>query len=229
MPWPCANLSEAELISWIQHRISDQSHIFFRGYQGHIYLFEGKGCRLIIKVASGSGLLRALRTMMLRNEYKIYARLASFRGSPRCYGLLQGRYLVLEYIEAVPLRHAEIEDRDTFFQNLLDRIIELHLLGIVHFDLKRKDNLLVADKRSPCLIDFGTAVARKLGFAPINHYLYNLGKKFDFNAWIKLKYDGKMENISAADRIYYQRTRLEKTARWVKRLYKKIRFPQYFP
>ena len=64
---------------------------------------------------------------------------------------------------------------------------------------------------------------RKPGFAPINHYLYRLAKRFDFNAWAKLKYDGRFEEMTAADRVYYHRTRIEKLARAIKRSYLKLK------
>jgi hypothetical protein len=67
------------------------------------------------------------------------------------------------------------------------------------------------------------AVIRKLGFAPINHYLYNLARKFDFNAWVKLKYDGKYENILEQDREYFNRTVVEKVSRWIKDTYLDIK------
>jgi predicted Ser/Thr protein kinase len=167
--------------------------------------------------------MKWLRGFMLRNEYRVYKKLLGFRGSPRCYGLLRSRYLVLEYVNGVPIRHAEIADRQGFFDQLLEYIRELHDRGIAHTDLKRQDNLMVIDRRVPCLIDFGAAVLRKPGFAPVNHYLYDLARKFDYNAWVKLKYQGHYENVSAEDRVYYNRTKTEKLARWIKTQYTRIK------
>jgi hypothetical protein len=44
------------------------------------------------------------------------------------------------------------------------------------------------------------------------------------NAWAKLKYRGKFETMSAADRTYYDRTGIEKIARAIKKRYKKLKF-----
>lgn len=223
MPWAVTDVGEDQLVRWIEQSIANGSHILAQGYQGRVYLFQGAHQRLVIKAPSGAGVLRWLRTRMLQQEYRVYRKLDGFNGSPRCYGLLCGRYLVLEYVDGLPLRHAPLEERAVFYQTLLDLIQELHARGVAHSDLKRKDNLLVVDGRRPCLIDFGAAIIRKPGFAPLNHFLFRTAQRFDFNAWIKLKYSNRLDEISAADRDYYRRTWVEKTARRTKRVYKRIK------
>jgi predicted Ser/Thr protein kinase len=222
MPWAAMDIGEDELVRWIERSIADASHILAQGYQGQVYLYQDGRQRYVIKAASGRGVLRWLRTHMLRQEFSVYNRLQGYSGSPRCYGLLRGRYLVLEYVDGLPLRHAPIADRAVFYQTLFDQIQELHARGVAHSDLKRKDNLLVAGRR-PCLIDFGAAIVRKPGFAPLNHFLFGMAERFDFNAWIKLKYNNRLEEISATDSVYYRRTWVEKSARRTKRVYKRIK------
>lgn len=222
MPWTLASPSEDALIRWIKDSLATGSHRLAHGYQGAVYLYPGPP-RLVIKAATGTGVMRWLRRRMLRREYAVYQKLSGFRGSPRCYGLLADRYLVLEYIEATPLRRAVLTDRVAFFNALFEHINELHARGVAHFDLKKKDNLLVTAMGLPCLIDYGAAIIRKPGFAPLNHYLYVLAERFDFNAWVKLKYDGKYAQASDADRVYYRRTFVEKLARAIKRLYKRLK------
>jgi RIO-like serine/threonine protein kinase len=217
------NIVENELLEWIKECIQTRSNIFSCGYQGHVYLYEDKGRRFILKAPIGWGLGRLIRRAMLRNEYRVYSRLSGVSGVPRCYGLLDGCYLVLEFIDAIPRYRARITDPDMFFESLLNLIKDLHKSGVAHTDLKKKDNLLVVEGLRPYVIDFGVAVIRKSGFAPINHYLYNLARKFDFNAWVKLKYDGKYENILEKDREYFNRTVIEKVSRWSKDTYLDIK------
>jgi len=217
------NLAESELLEWIKGSIKTRSNIFSCGYQGHVYLYEEKGRRLIIKAPIGWGLGRLIRRAMLRNEYRVYSRLSGIPGVPRCYGLLDGCYLVLEFIDGVPVRNAQITDSDVFFETLLQLIKDLHKAGVAHMDLKKKDNLLVVEGHTPFVIDFGVAVIRKSSFAPLNHYLYNLAKKFDFNAWVKLKYDGRYEKMIAEDKKYFNRTVIEKVSRWSKDTYLDIK------
>jgi predicted Ser/Thr protein kinase len=213
------NFTESELLQWVRDAVRTRSSIFSHGYQGYVYLYEGKDQRLILKAPAGHGLGGFIRRAMLRNEYRAYSRLSEVRGVPRCYGLLHGRYLVLECIDGVPIRKAKITDRVMFFETLLNLIKGLHNAGVAHGDLKKKDNLLVVAGQTPCVIDFGVAIVRKPGFAPLNHYLYDLAKKFDFNAWVKLKYDRRFENMADEDRQYYNRTFIEKASRCVKRTY----------
>lgn len=92
---------------------------------------------LILKAPVGWGIGRLIRLAMLRNEYRAYSRLPEMQGIPRCYGLLDGHYLVLEYIDGVPIRRAQITDRSIFFKTLLKVIKELHKAGVAHTDLKK--------------------------------------------------------------------------------------------
>jgi len=220
---PLDSSTERALIDWIEARTRAGDPAHASGYQGAVYLYESEGRRLIVKAAAGGGLAGLLRRWMLRREYDAYQRLADFAGSPRCYGLMAGRYLVLEYIDGVSLRSGRIDDRRTYFDALFAHIRELHRRGVAHADLKRRDNLLVVGGRLPCLVDFGAAVVRKPGFAPFNHCLYELARRFDLNAWAKLKYQGRMEELTPEDRPYYRRTAIEIIARAIKRSYVRLK------
>jgi predicted Ser/Thr protein kinase len=210
------NISENKLLQWIRSNLRTGSNILSRGYQGYVYLYEDNNQRLVIKAPMGWGLGWLIRLRMLRNEHRAYLRMTEIEGIPRCYGLLDGRYLVLEYIDGIPIRNAQITHQQIFFESLLNLIKALHHVGVAHTDLKKKDNLLVVEGKKPYVIDFGVAVVRKPGFAPLNHYLYHIASTFDFNAWVKLKYDGKYENIIPEDKRYFNRTVIEKVSRWIK-------------
>ena len=214
------SFDESELLRWIKNSIKTNSNIFSHGYQGHVFLYQAEdGKQLIIKAPTGWWLNRFIRRMMLRNEYKVYSRISHIEGIPRCLSFLDGSYLVLEFIDGIPVRRAEISDRGFFFEAFLNLVKQLHNAGVAHTDLKKKDNILVVQGRKPYVIDFGAAVVKKQGFAPINSYLYNIARKFDFNAWVKLKYDGKFEDVSEEDSRYYNRTVIEKVSRWIKGRY----------
>jgi tRNA A-37 threonylcarbamoyl transferase component Bud32 len=217
------NVTQRELVQWMKETAHDDAKAFSRGYQGHVYLYQKNGQRFIVKAPIGWGPGRLIRQMMLRNEYRVYSRLTGVLGVPQCYGFLDGRYLVLERIDGIPIRQARITDRHVFFQTLLNVIHALHKAGVAHGDLKKKDNLLVVDGKTPCVIDFGVAIVRKTGFAPLNRFLYDLARKFDFNAWVKLKYDRKYESILEEDRIYYNRTTIEKVSHRIKRRYVRLK------
>ncbi|MBI3900350.1 MAG: hypothetical protein HY308_19000 [Gammaproteobacteria bacterium] len=210
------------LVEWIERYTRTGGTAHARGYQGQTYLYEANGQRLIVKVALGTGVRGWFSRWTLRREHNAYQRLDGFAGSPPCHGLLGGRYLVLDYIDGVPLRDAPIADRQLFFDTLLEYIKELHQRGVAHADLKRKDNLLVIDGRRPCLIDYGAAIVQKRGFTPFNRFFYDLARQFDFNAWVKLKHR-YIEQAPAADLAYYKLTRIEWLARRIKRAYLAIK------
>ena len=210
------NFDKSEILNRVEKSIKRDENILNRGYQGKVYFYQDGERKFVVKAPIGRGLGRFIRQAMIRHEAKVYSRLNGISGVPHCHGLVGNRYLVLDYIDAEPFEHARIEDHEAFFEELLALIKELHKIGIAHTDLKKKDNLLVADEKRPYVVDFGVAVIRKPGFAPVNHWLYRIASTFDFNAWVKLKYDGQYEIMSERDATYYNRTVVEKVARWIK-------------
>ena len=218
-----AGVPEDELLEWIRFSVAENRNILSHGYQGQTFIFQRGDLRFVIKAPMGGGLAYLIRRWMLANEHRVYRMLAGIDGIPRCYGFLQKRYLILEYVNGVPIRHAQIEDPEFFFQTFLQLIQRMHAAGVAHGDLKKKDNTLVVQGKHPCLVDFGVAVIRKERIAPLNHYLFHLFRKFDTNAWAKLKYNRQMEKMTPEDRVYYHRTFVEYAASWIKESYCKTR------
>lgn len=216
-------ISESDLLQWIRHSVETQSNILSSGNQGYVYLYENQGRRLIIKAPKGGLVCKLTRGAMLRNEYRAYCKLAGHPGIPKCYGMLDERFLVLEFVAGIPINKATIADRTAFFEDLFTLIQRMHAAGVAHTDLRKKDNILVVDGTAPCVIDFGMAVVRKAGFAPLNHYLHDISRKFDYNAWVKLKYKGRYENMTEEDRPYFNRTFFEHAAAWLKQSYRVFR------
>jgi predicted Ser/Thr protein kinase len=221
------SLPESELAAlraWLDEGKNSERKAVASGYQGQIHLYEGSDCRLAIKEALGFGPLLWLSRWMLRREHEIYCQLDEYAFAPRCFGLVDNRYLILELIEGEPYRHAEIEDREGYFELMRQAIRELHCRGIAHGDLKRKENLLVIDKSRPCLLDFGTAVIAPRGFAPLRARLYRALVQSDVNAWLKLKSNRQIDSLPEDERKLYRRAAHERIARFVKRGYLGIRW-----
>ena len=212
-------VTEADVLAGIK----SGEPIATNGNQGSIHVCNVGDQRVIIKEATGWGLAGALRRWTLRREYNNYQRLQNVNGIPRCYGLIGGRYLVLQLIDGQTLRHATIEDRTVFFEQLLAIIASIHGHGVAHGDLMRKENTLVSHDQRPYLIDFGVSVVRKPGFHPINHFWHGFLQQLDLNAWVKHKYQRKLENMSPEDARLYRPTRLERMARAVKARWVKLK------
>ncbi|MGA9573002.1 MAG: RIO1 family regulatory kinase/ATPase [Lysobacterales bacterium] len=202
-----------ELERWIESSLASGSNILATSNQGIVLLYEGETRKLVIKSAMGRGPVRRARQATLEREYAAYRRLSGVEGVPACYGLLAGRYLVMEFIDGTPYRHATWQDRDEWFAQLLVVIRAFHSRGVSHGDLKSKTNMIVGVDEKPYIIDFGTTFMRKDGFHPVNNHLFEYGKRLDINAWVKHKYHGRYKNASEEDRQLLNYSKLE----WVVR------------
>jgi serine/threonine protein kinase len=138
--------------------------------------------------------------------------------------MLNGKELVLEYINGDSYRHHqhELNDRDLFFARLLKTLQDIHAAGVAHGDLKRKDNLLVGPDERPFIIDFGLASIRHTPAKRLNRFYFDWKKKYDYNAWIKHKYQGRLELIAAEDLCYNRPMKLEQIARGIRVVWQKI-------
>ncbi len=202
-----------DLTGWIESSLASGSNVLATSNQGIVLLFEGDGRKLVIKSAMGRGPLRKARQATLEREYAAYKRLEGVEGVPACYGLLEGRYLVMEFIDGIRYRKAEWQDRDQWFAQLLEVIRAFHARGVSHGDLKSKNNMIVGKDQKPYIIDFGTTFIHRDGFHPLNNYLFEYGKRLDINAWVKHKYHGRYKNASAEDQALLNYSKLE----WVVR------------
>ena len=175
--------------------------------QGLVYQLSTGNRALAVKTAAGRGPLLAVNRHALRREFRAYRRLEGLAGIPGCHGLVEGRFLVLDFIDASPFRDTRIGPG--FFDRLLETIRAMHARGVAHGDLKRKSNLMVDPQGQPVLLDFGAATVLRPGWHPVNRRLFEFMCQTDLNAWVKLKYRG-YSGVSEADRTLLRRSWLER-------------------
>jgi predicted Ser/Thr protein kinase len=187
------------LREWIKSSLAASQNVLATSNQGTILLYASGEQRFIIKTAMGKGPLLWLRRKTLRREYKAYWQLQGVAGIPACFGFLDQRYLLLEYVAGKRYRDAVIVDRERYFASLLQILREIHSRDVAHGDLKSKGNLLVTGEGLPCVIDFGTAFRRKSSIHFINNWLFRMARRLDLNAWVKHKYQGHYSDASAED------------------------------
>jgi predicted Ser/Thr protein kinase len=209
-------IRQRQFRQWIEDSLGAGENILAVSNQGTILFYQEEGRRLIVKTAMGRGLLLKARQKTLRREFAAYQRMDGLKGVPECYGLLDGRYLVIEYIEGTPYREAVWTDRDAWFVGLLELLRSIHARGVSHGDLKSKGNIMVTKDHKPCVIDFGTAFVKKPGFHPINNWFFEYGKRLDINAWVKHKYHGRYADASEADRALLDYGRIELITRKIR-------------
>lgn len=185
----------------------DRDALLAASNQGEIHCIEHEGQRLAIKTAAGSGLRRRINAWTLRREARAYARLQGMAGIPGWHGLIDRRWLVLDFIELRPFRDTGVGPM--YFDQLLALIREMHARGVAHGDLKRKANLAIQPDGSPLLLDFGASIVRRPGLHPLNQHVFELLRQTDLNAWVKLKYGG-YAGVSEADRGLLRRSWIER-------------------
>src|SRR5690554_6133814 len=177
MPHPAP--PPAELDALFADFKPDDWPLIARSNQGTLVRVQHQHFDLAAKSPMGRSLLWYGRQFALRRELAAYRRLGSVAGFPRCFGLFGGRHLALEYIDGQLLRGAKIADPEQYFSLLKTAIAAMHQRGVVHGDLKSRNNVMVNSFGQPLIIDLGTAVVHKPGWHPLNHYVFNYLKRID--------------------------------------------------
>jgi predicted Ser/Thr protein kinase len=190
------------------------------GYQASVHVYSTSFGDVVVKTPHG-GILGGLWRALLQREHAVYEKLVGIAGIPRCFGLVGGERLALEYVAGPSLREheARMADRALFFGRLLATLQAMHAAGVAHGDLKRKDNIIVGPGERPYLVDFGIAVRRSARSASWNSLAFEPLVQMDMNAWVKLKYGRRIDPaaepgvLSAADAAVYRPLWIERTAR----------------
>lgn len=123
---------------------------------------------------------------LVRREYQILKRLEGVGGVPRAFGVVEGRALLLEYIEGRTSGKFKPGDLPlSVYESLRETVREIHRRGVVHLDLRQKKNILITDAGKPCVIDFGGGMAPPF-FSPLR-LLMPLFRGVDELAVLKFK------------------------------------------
>ena len=216
------------LRQWLADEAQREAALLSAGYQGSAYLFDqdvaGRRVRLVVKRAADGVLTGWFHRLMLRREARVYERMADVSGVPHSPGMLDDTWLLLDYIDGRSLQEVryELRDHDAFYARLLQVLHDFHEAGVAHGDLKRKDNVLVTADEHPVVIDFGTAVRRDGGI--VDRLMFRLVRRFDYNAWIKVKYTRDYSAISEEDQRWYRPTIVEDGFRLIRRFWRTVTF-----
>jgi serine/threonine protein kinase len=121
---------------------------------------ERAGAVYAVKDYAGkNALVRWAGALQLRREIRAYGRLAGVAGIPRFHGAIDGHAIVLDYVEGIRLpkfhhRHGGVPRVAERLKALLDTV---HARGVIHGDLRSRDNILVTPAGELFLIDFSSA------------------------------------------------------------------------
>ena len=141
------------------------------GAKPDVLLVDAGDRRLVVKdfgARPRSRVVRALGRRMLDREARVYGALAAHPSVPRCLGRIDALALAFEYRPGEPLSRALAARLGPVRSAaLLERIEQavhrMHALGVVHLDLRHRDNVLCDPDDRPVLVDFAFAMCFRPG------------------------------------------------------------------
>ncbi len=171
--------------------------------QGVVKIDTFKGDKAVIKGVKHPDVpvLRELEWWMLRREVRALKTLEELPRIPDFLGFPKTYSFAMEHCEGQTLREIDPDIlTPDFFKELAELVRAVHAHGIVHSDLKRKENIMVSPSQEPILIDWGTSFQFKPGFHPVNNWFYRQFKQIDLNAVSKLKDNYCSELVEPEDK-----------------------------
>lgn len=121
-------------------------------------LYRGPDGELaVLKLGRQSDLLefpmKWLGEFLTQREVCLYEQVQDLPGVPRLIGTVGKNGFLHEYVPGHPLGRQEAVS-DSFFDELIGMVRELHRRHIAYVDLNKRQNILVGDDGRPYLIDF---------------------------------------------------------------------------
>lgn len=141
----------------------------------------------------------------IRREASIYRRLAGVRGVPKYFGRIGKNAMAIEYIEGERISHwRRRELPEALFTRLWSLIEDIHSRGIVHIDLRKRDNILISPSGDVFIIDFNASFRFTPG-SPGARYLLPTLRKIDHFGFLKWKAALAPSQLSDAERSVFRR------------------------
>ena len=123
---------------------------FQRGTWGKadILLVEKEGGKAIVKDFGRKILpIRWYGRWQIRREASIYRRLSGIPGVPRYFGRIGKNAMAIEFIDGERISHWKRRELPpALFSRLWALIEAIHSRGIVHIDLRKRDNILIDER-----------------------------------------------------------------------------------
>jgi predicted Ser/Thr protein kinase len=125
--------------------------------------------------------------MQLAREERAYRRLEGLRGIPRLGRRIDRDAIAVEFVEGVRLpKFHRLWPLPALAARLEAMLEDLHGRGVIHNDIRSRDNLLVTPARSLFLIDFSSALIFRPGSAAYR-LLMPAFRRAEWRAFLKWK------------------------------------------
>jgi len=133
-----------------------------RGIKADIKTVRIGEAEAILKDFAGkSWPVRALGRIQIDREIRALGRLQGLAGIPACFGRWGREGLLLERVEGERITRFCERRPDAaagMFERLERLVADMHARGVVHLDLRKRDNILIDGTGRPGIIDFNAAV-----------------------------------------------------------------------
>jgi len=171
-----------------------------------ILLVETRGGKAIVKDFGRKVLpVRWYGRWQIRREASIYRRLSGILGVPRYYGRIGKNAMAIEFIQGERISQWKRRELPpTLFSRLWALIEEIHSRGIVHIDLRKRDNILINASGEVFIIDFNASFHFLPGSRRARWLLPALSK-IDHFGFLKWKAALAPGQLSEAERNSFQR------------------------
>jgi len=141
----------------------------------------------------------------IRREASIYRRLSGIPGVPRYFGRIGKNAMAIEFIEGERISHwRRRELPPALFSRLWALIEAIHERGIVHIDLRKRDNILISPEGEVFIIDFNASFRFPPGSRGARWVLPAL-RRIDHFGFLKWKAALAPSQLSESERSAFRR------------------------
>ena len=173
-------------------------------------LHHDSGEAILKDYSAKSAPVRWFGRRQLLRERRALARLAGLRGVPSDLGEMASCGLLMEAMHGVPItrwRRRPVEQIAALFERLGALVDAIHARGVVHLDLRKRDNILIDADGAPSVIDFNASVCFEPGSVG-GRLVLPLLRRVDQAALLKWKAFLLPAGLSAAESRRHRRMRL---------------------
>ncbi len=134
--------------------------------------------------------VRLLGRMQIAQEIRALARLRGLPGVPACYGRWGRDGVLLERLDGERITRwcqKRREEAPAMFDRL-DRLVgAMHARGVIHLDLRARDNILIDGTGRPGIIDFNASLCFAVGEGAGARLTFRILRRVDTSALAKWK------------------------------------------
>lgn len=149
--------------------------------------------------------IRMAGRLQLRREERAYRALEGLAGIPRLGRRIDRDAIAVEYVEGVRLpKFHKYRPRPELAARLAGLLEAIHRRGVVHNDIRSRDNILVTPAETLVLIDFSSAL-RFGASGPARRWLMPLFEGNERLAFLKWKHAIAPETMTEKERAAHRR------------------------